>query len=133
MNPYVIDKYVLNLDNIAFIEKKEHSIVVVFCATRGDGLLSKEFRGESADVLWQRFSGSAADAPPSAQDEELYEKCIYIMRQERQCSTYLLQRQLRMSDAQTKKMFDLLEGRGIVGPGYDPQDRRTILVDLEAM
>ncbi len=65
------------------------------------------------------------------EDEELVEKCLEIIRQEKRASTSLLQRRLRLGYTRAARIVDILEQRGILGPGEGAQPRE-ILVDLDA-
>jgi S-DNA-T family DNA segregation ATPase FtsK/SpoIIIE len=65
------------------------------------------------------------------QDEELVQKCLDIIRQERKASTSLLQRRLRLGYTRAARIVDILEQRGILGPGEGAKPRE-ILVDLDA-
>jgi S-DNA-T family DNA segregation ATPase FtsK/SpoIIIE len=55
-----------------------------------------------------------------------------IMRQEKKCSTSMLQRRLRLGYTRAARVVDILEKRGVVGPGEGAKPRE-ILVDLDAM
>lgn len=68
----------------------------------------------------------------SDEDEELVEKCIEVMRQEKKASTSLFQRRLRLGYTRAARILDILEARGYVGPGEGAKPR-DILVDLDAM
>jgi S-DNA-T family DNA segregation ATPase FtsK/SpoIIIE len=68
----------------------------------------------------------------SDEDEELVEKCIEVMRQEKKASTSLFQRRLRLGYTRAARILDILEDRGYVGPGEGAKPR-DILVDLDAM
>ena len=74
-------------------------------------------------------------APPeeevTSEDEELVEKCLEIIRQEKRASTSLLQRRLRLGYTRAARIVDILEQRGILGPGEGAKPRE-ILVDLDA-
>ena len=65
------------------------------------------------------------------EDEELVEKCLEIIRQEKRASTSLLQRRLRIGYTRAARIVDILEQRGILGPGEGAKPRE-ILVDLDA-
>ncbi len=65
------------------------------------------------------------------EEEELLEKCLDIMRQERRASTSMFQRRLRLGYARAARIVDIMEKRGIVGPVNGAKDRE-ILVDLDA-
>jgi S-DNA-T family DNA segregation ATPase FtsK/SpoIIIE len=68
----------------------------------------------------------------SAEDEELVEKCIEVMRQEKKASTSLFQRRLRLGYTRAARILDILEARGYVGPGEGAKPRE-ILRDLDAL
>jgi S-DNA-T family DNA segregation ATPase FtsK/SpoIIIE len=75
-------------------------------------------------------AGTATD-DVTDEDEELVEKCIEIIRQEKRASTSLLQRRLRLGYTRAARIVDILEQRGILGPGEGAKPRE-ILVDLDA-
>jgi len=77
----------------------------------------------------QSSTGPAEDV--SEEDEELVEKCLEIIRQEKKASTSLLQRRLRLGYTRAARIVDILEQRGILGPGEGAKPRE-ILVDLDA-
>jgi S-DNA-T family DNA segregation ATPase FtsK/SpoIIIE len=74
---------------------------------------------------------SESDEDVTEEDEELVEKCLEIIRQEKRASTSLLQRRLRLGYTRAARIVDILEQRGILGPGEGAKPRE-ILVDLDA-
>jgi DNA segregation ATPase FtsK/SpoIIIE, S-DNA-T family len=76
-------------------------------------------------------AAAAATEEVSDEDEELVEKCLEIIRQEKRASTSLLQRRLRLGYTRAARIVDILEQRGILGPGEGAKPRE-ILVDLDA-
>ena len=76
-------------------------------------------------------AASAATEEVAEEDEELVEKCLEIIRQEKRASTSLLQRRLRLGYTRAARIVDILEQRGILGPGEGAKPRE-ILVDLDA-
>jgi S-DNA-T family DNA segregation ATPase FtsK/SpoIIIE len=72
------------------------------------------------------------DEEVSAEDEELVEKCLEVMRQEKKASTSLFQRRLRLGYTRAARILDILEARGYVGPGEGAKPRE-ILRDLDAV
>jgi S-DNA-T family DNA segregation ATPase FtsK/SpoIIIE len=76
-------------------------------------------------------AGSSGEEEVSEEDEELVEKCLEIIRQEKRASTSLLQRRLRLGYTRAARIVDILEQRGILGPGEGAKPRE-ILVDLDA-
>jgi S-DNA-T family DNA segregation ATPase FtsK/SpoIIIE len=79
----------------------------------------------------QMSSTSLPSEEVTEEDEELVEKCIEIIRQEKRASTSLLQRRLRLGYTRAARIVDILEQRGILGPGEGAKPRE-ILVDLDA-
>jgi S-DNA-T family DNA segregation ATPase FtsK/SpoIIIE len=88
----------------------------------------------SFDVAMQdklELSSGGAEDDVTEEDEELVEKCLEIIRQEKRASTSLLQRRLRLGYTRAARIVDILEQRGILGPGEGAKPRE-ILVDLDA-
>jgi S-DNA-T family DNA segregation ATPase FtsK/SpoIIIE len=83
-------------------------------------------------TMHERLEAAAATSEDvTDEDEELVEKCLEIIRQEKRASTSLLQRRLRLGYTRAARIVDILEQRGILGPGEGAKPRE-ILVDLDA-
>jgi S-DNA-T family DNA segregation ATPase FtsK/SpoIIIE len=83
-------------------------------------------------AIHERMEATAApEDDVTDEDEELVEKCLEIIRQEKRASTSLLQRRLRLGYTRAARIVDILEQRGILGPGEGAKPRE-ILVDLDA-
>jgi S-DNA-T family DNA segregation ATPase FtsK/SpoIIIE len=83
--------------------------------------------------IHDRMQSSAATAEEvTEEDEELVQKCIEIMRQEKKASTSLFQRRLRLGYTRAARVVDILEQRGYVAPGEGAKPRE-ILKDLDAL
>jgi S-DNA-T family DNA segregation ATPase FtsK/SpoIIIE len=80
----------------------------------------------------QLESSTQLEEEVSEEDEALVEKCLEIIRQEKRASTSMLQRRLRLGYTRAARVVDILERRGILGPG-DGAKPREILVDLDAL
>ncbi len=77
-------------------------------------------------------AGEMDDEEVSGEDEELVEKCIEVMRQEKKASTSLFQRRLRLGYTRAARILDILEARGYVAAGEGAKPRE-ILRDLDAL
>ena len=66
------------------------------------------------------------------EEEDLVDRCLEIIRQERKASTSMLQRRLRLGYTRAALIVDILEQRGILGPKDGAKDRE-ILVDLDGL
>ena len=66
-------------------------------------------------------------------DEGLYQKALEYIRQTGRFSTSALQRRLKIGYNKAGRITDMLEERGIIGPGGKAGGSREILVDLNAL
>jgi DNA segregation ATPase FtsK/SpoIIIE, S-DNA-T family len=83
-------------------------------------------------VQTQLEASASAEDEVSEEDAELVNKCLEIIRQEKRASTSMLQRRLRLGYTRAARIVDILEQRGILGPG-DGARPRQILVNLDAL
>ena len=83
-------------------------------------------------VQTQLEASASAEDDVSDEDAELVNKCLEIIRQEKRASTSMLQRRLRLGYTRAARIVDILEQRGILGPG-DGARPRQILVNLDAL
>ncbi|HWL52739.1 MAG TPA: DNA translocase FtsK [Chthoniobacteraceae bacterium] len=108
-----------------FVTDEEIRRLVDFSAAQGTPTFNPEIE--------ERLSGSAAGAEEvSDEDEELVNKCIEIMIQERKASTSLFQRRLRLGYTRAARVVDILEQRGYVAAGEGAKPRE-ILIDLDTL
>jgi S-DNA-T family DNA segregation ATPase FtsK/SpoIIIE len=82
--------------------------------------------------IHERLNAAPAEEEVTEEDEELIQKVLEIMKQERRASTSLFQRRLRLGYTRAARIVDVLEQRGIVGPRDGVKDRE-ILVDLDTL
>lgn len=111
----------------ALVTDDEIHRLVEHCATQGQPVFDVRVDEESGD-----FSGEGEDGAGgiSSEEEETLEKCLEVIRQEKKASTSLLQRRLRLGYGRAARMIDILEERGIIGPGEGAKPRE-ILVDMD--
>lgn len=107
----------------AMISDEEITEVVEFCAKQGEPNYETDIQ--------ETLEGDGPDGGDdvSDEDEEILEKCLEVIAQEKRASTSFLQRRLRLGYTRAARMMDILEQRGIIGPG-DGAKPREILVDL---
>ena len=82
--------------------------------------------------IHEKLNSAPAEEDVTEEDEELIQKVLEIMKQERRASTSLFQRRLRLGYTRAARIVDVLEQRGIVGPRDGVKDRE-ILVDLDTL
>lgn len=83
-----------------------------------------------ADIHSKLESDLQPEEEITPEDEELCHKAIEILRQEKIASTSRIQRRLRLGYTRAARIVDILEQRGVVGPGEGAKPRE-ILVDLD--
>jgi S-DNA-T family DNA segregation ATPase FtsK/SpoIIIE len=105
----------------AFVSDAEVERIVDHCANQAKPRYEKDIR-ETIENAGMESEDDVSDA-----DEELIIKCIEVVRQEQKASTSLLQRRLRLGYTRAARMVDILEQRGIVGPGDGAKAREVFL------
>jgi S-DNA-T family DNA segregation ATPase FtsK/SpoIIIE len=105
----------------AFVTDAEIERIIDHCAAQGAPKFETDIHASLAG------DDSDDEEEVSEADEELILKCIEVARQERKCSTSLLQRRLRLGYTRAARMVDILEQRGIVGPGDGAKPREVFL------
>ncbi|MDD5349472.1 MAG: DNA translocase FtsK [Chthoniobacteraceae bacterium] len=99
--------------------------IVEYASSQGEPSFNPE--------IHERLSGEGTEAEElSDEDEELVQKCIEIMKQEKKASTSLFQRRLRLGYTRAARVVDILEQRGYVAAGEGAKPRE-ILVDLDEL
>lgn len=106
----------------AFVTDAEIERLIDHCAAQAKPQFEKEIQ---ASINGEGGDDEGDDV--SQADEELIMKCIEVVRQEQKASTSLLQRRLRLGYTRAARMVDILEQRGIVGPGEGAKAREVFL------
>ncbi|MCX6876057.1 MAG: DNA translocase FtsK [Verrucomicrobia bacterium] len=104
----------------AFLSDAEVERIVDHCAKQG----APKYE---TDIQSSINEDGDDDEDVSEADEELIMKCIEVVRQEHKASTSLLQRRLRLGYTRAARMVDILEQRGIVGPGEGAKAREVFI------
>jgi S-DNA-T family DNA segregation ATPase FtsK/SpoIIIE len=109
----------------AFVSDEEVEAIVNYCAQQGEQRFEKSIQ-ESIEKggVSDEGSNDVSDA-----DEEVIQKCLEVIHQEKKASTSLLQRRLRLGYTRAARMMDILEERGIIGPA-DGAKAREILINV---
>ncbi|MEI6564831.1 MAG: DNA translocase FtsK [bacterium] len=86
--------------------------------------------GLSENKVAPSFDEMLTKGGDDAEDTQLLEMAVQIIRETQRASTSSLQRRLRIGYTRAARIMDVLEERGIVGParGSDP---REILIDMD--
>ncbi len=87
-----------------------------------------QFEATLSECFGDDEGGDSGDITP--EDEAILEKVLDVIRTENKASTSLIQRRLRLGYTRAARMMDILETRGIIGPGEGAKPRE-ILVALD--
>ena len=109
----------------AFVSDAEVERLVEHCSAFG----KPNFESDIHKAIESGNFGDGEEGEDSDVDEELVIKCIEVVRQEQKASTSLLQRRLRLGYTRAARMMDILESRGLIGPGEGAKPREVFLAD----
>jgi len=109
----------------ALVTEDEIADLVAYATEQGAPIFESEITGA---IEGDGFEDEGDEV--SEEDEETLEKCLEVIHQEGKASASMLQRRLRLGYNRASRMMDIMEARGIIGPG-DGAKPREILVDLE--
>ncbi len=105
----------------AFVTDEEVERIIDHCAAQGEPKFETDIQ-ESINNADADDDNDVSDA-----DEDMIIKCIEVVKQEQKASTSLLQRRLRLGYTRAARMIDILEQRGIVGPGDGARAREVFV------
>jgi S-DNA-T family DNA segregation ATPase FtsK/SpoIIIE len=114
----------------AYVSEKEVRKVVNWIKAKSKG---PDFDGETFENGLAKDLERSIQAPEGAtedvfsEDEPLYEEAKRIVIEARKASASLLQRRLRIGYARAARTLDLLEERGVVGPGEGAKPREVFI------
>jgi len=95
---------------------------------------SNENFWETAEPL--NFENGAATVGPiseeslngySGEEDDLFEEAVEVVRQAKKASASLLQRRLKVGYARAARLLDIMESKGIIGPGEGAKPREVYL------
>jgi len=109
----------------AFVSDEEVEAIVEYCSEQGE----QKFEQAIQESIEKGGVSDDGGSDVSDADEEVIQKCLEVIHQEKKASTSLLQRRLRLGYTRAARMMDILEERGIIGPA-DGAKAREILIDV---
>lgn len=109
----------------AFIREPEVKAVVKFLKDSYADELQDEINFSTDNTSNSIFSASIGDEA-SGDDDELYEEARTTVMEAGKASTSFLQRKLRIGYARAARLMDMLEERGVIGPGSGAKPRDVI-------
>ena len=76
-----------------------------------------------ATHVFESFSNDGGD------DDELFAEAVEVVRSAKKASASLLQRRLKVGYARASRLIDMMEEKGMVGPGDGAKPREVLLAD----
>ena len=114
----------------AYVSEKEVKKVIDWIKSEfpagkiAEGILENYLAQDLKDTL---EGGSLESEGFSGEEDPLYEEAKRIVIEARKASASLLQRRLRIGYARAARLLDILEERGIVGPGEGAKPREILM------
>ena len=65
------------------------------------------------------------------EDDEMYDEAVQVVREAKKASASLLQRRLKVGYARAARLLDLMEGKGLIGPGDGAKPREVYEEKIE--
>ena len=110
----------------AYISEKEVKSVTKYLRDAYAEELQDEINFSGENVSNAIFSANLGDDDNMGDDDELYEEARETVMQAGKASTSYLQRKLRVGYARAARLMDMLEERGVIGPGEGAKPREVI-------
>ncbi len=80
-----------------------------------------------ANASGEENSGGVFDEYLEDEDDELYDEAVTVVREAKKASASLLQRRLKVGYARAARLLDIMEAKGIIGPGEGAKPREVYL------
>ncbi len=110
----------------AFIREAEVKSVVKYLKDSYADELQDEINFSTENTSNAIFSADIGGDSDNGDDDELYEEARETVMQAGKASTSYLQRKLRIGYARAARLIDILEERGVIGPGSGAKPRDVI-------
>ena len=112
----------------AYLSEEEISRVVDFIKKHNKDLIEEE-----AIKFEEREEKTAGlgEYLESGDDDELLEEAIKVVTEAKKASASLLQRRLKLGYARAARLLDIMEAKGIIGPGEGAKPREVYIKGKE--
>ncbi len=113
----------------AFVSEKEVKDVIKFIKQQGDEMeeAGKDTTGDIDVDLDQPIEGGGGFGGDDDTGDDLYNDAKEVVTQAGKASASLLQRRLKVGYARAARLLDMLEERGIIGPGEGAKPREVFV------
>jgi len=111
----------------AYVSDSEVKKVVNYLSLKGGEVQRIEFEELEKSI----GKGKEEQLEFGGEEDPLYEEAKRVVREARKASASLLQRRLRLGYARAARLIDILEERGVVGPGEGAKPREIYIESEE--
>lgn len=117
----------------AYVSEEEIRAVADFIRDKNENLTKEELglNGENDNSGNENIFEEYAESDD--EDDELYDEAVEVLRQAKKASASLLQRRLKVGYARAARLLDIMESRGVVGPGEGAKPREVFLPEEEKL
>ncbi len=110
----------------AYISEQEVKKVVAYLKDAYREELQDTIELSGTPTMDKTIFDSTLDGDKNSEDDDLYEQARQIVIETRKASTSFLQRKLGIGYARAARLIDILEERGVVGPGNGAKPRDVL-------
>jgi len=107
----------------AYISEEEIRSVAEFIEKNNDTVEEYSFSGDSGNSP----VGFAGDSDGDEASDELFQEAVRVVTESKKASASLLQRRLSIGYARAARLLDIMEGKGIIGPGEGAKPREVFI------
>ncbi len=113
----------------AYISEEEIRKVAGFIKEHNDSLPATDTAIEklSGDATGENGNGIFDDYAGDENEDELLEEAVSLVKEAKKASASLLQRRLRVGYARAARLLDIMEEKGIIGPGEGAKPREILM------
>jgi S-DNA-T family DNA segregation ATPase FtsK/SpoIIIE len=120
----------------AYISEEEINKVVNFIKKNNKAILGDD----AEEMSIQKAIGEPANGGQVAldeymmdnEDDELYESAVELVKKVKRASASLLQRHLKIGYARAARLLDMMEAKGLIGPGEGAKPREVYIKENES-
>ena len=95
---------------------------------------NKDFWEQGEELVFENgvspvgpISEDSLDKYSDDEEDELYEEAVRVVSEAKKASASLLQRRLKVGYARAARLLDIMEARGVVGPGEGAKPREVFI------
>ncbi len=113
-----------------YITEEEINKVADFIRDNNEAVAAEEGEAQFDAKAGTPFAADFDDFMGSEDDDELYDDAVRVVGEAQKASASLLQRRLKVGYARAARLLDIMEERGVIGPGEGAKPREVFLEKL---